>query len=78
MTTPLETIDRILARTEADVSFFERLAMAQIEIARLRRRGFACSAATMREQMLCELQAWLDPVSVVDNTTLDSNTIRHI
>jgi hypothetical protein len=67
----IEAIERITARRRvitdahlfalADVAFFERLITARMEIALLERVGRPIAARTLREQVLCELEAWLMP-----------------
>jgi hypothetical protein len=58
---PLAAIDRIQRRTEADIAFFDRIAAVRVEIATLRCQRCHLTADILREQMLCELDAWIDP-----------------
>lgn len=58
---PLAT--RTLEAIEADDSFslFERLRDAKAQIAQSRALGNYVTASAMRDELLCQVEAWIDP-----------------
>jgi len=58
---------RVIEAIEADPSFnlFERLRARRAEIAQLRRQGLHLTAAIQRDEMLAQIEAWLDPDGAV-------------
>jgi len=58
---------RMIAAIEADPSFnlFKRLCARRAEIAQLRRQGLHLTAAIQRDEMLAQLEAWIDPDGAV-------------
>lgn len=62
-----DTLTRIERDVNTTLDLFERLRNAKTEIALMRRQNLHLSAAILRDKLLCEVEAWIDP---------DGETIR--
>lgn len=58
------TLTRIAADVDQTIALFELLRTTKTEIADLRRRRCHLTAGIMRDELLCQLEQWLDPAGI--------------
>jgi len=64
------SLARIAEDVNATLALFERLRHAKTDIAELRRTRCHLTAGIMRDELLSQLEHWLDPVGMEYRTTL--------
>lgn len=52
-----------LTRVDETIALFERIRAAKTDIASLRRQGLHLTASIQRDEMLTQVEAWLDPAA---------------
>ncbi len=65
-------IDRIQNDVTTTLALFEQLRATRTEIAHLRRHNGDLTAGIMRDEMLCQIEAWLDPEGMAHRTELQA------
>ncbi len=56
-----DTLTRIKEDVDVTLYLFEKLRNAKTEIAHMRRQGYHLTAAIKRDELLSQIEAWLDP-----------------